>query len=136
MNEKLDHEIDLVIGSGLTRRDTIKLWWHQVRQAAEDEIRRYASESHSNIFAEIETQRIMLKQMLTALNIDSMPKDAVGWMRFDRDIKLITTDWTQLPDVQANMDAETRQRWQRYRQALRDVPQVWQDKHVLEWPEF
>jgi hypothetical protein len=41
-------------------------------------------------------------------------------LRFERDRMLVDSDWTQLPDAPIS-DAE-RERWQEYRQALRDMP--------------
>tara|TARA_B100000902_G_C27139523_1_gene827859 strand:- start:79 stop:450 length:372 start_codon:yes stop_codon:yes gene_type:complete len=39
-------------------------------------------------------------------------------LREERDAKLLSTDWTQNPDV----PTETKTKWQTYRQALRDLP--------------
>ncbi len=51
-------------------------------------------------------------------------------MRFERDMLLSTTDWTQLSDVpQAIKD-----KYATYRQALRDVPQQSGFPQNIVWP--
>lgn len=51
-------------------------------------------------------------------------------MRFERDMLLSTTDWTQLSDVpQAIKD-----KYAAYRQALRDVPQQPGFPDNIQWP--
>lgn len=51
-------------------------------------------------------------------------------MRFERDMLLSTTDWTQLSDVpQAIKD-----KYVAYRQALRDVPQQPGFPDNIQWP--
>lgn len=55
----------------------------------------------------------------------------VAWtrLRADRDARLLACDWTQLGDVP---DA-TREAWQPYRQALRDMTDT-ADPFAPEWP--
>lgn len=55
---------------------------------------------------------------------------AVFLARLERDRLLKVSDWTQLPDI----PEATRSKWQRYRQALRDVPaQPGFPEHIA-WP--
>lgn len=60
-----------------------------------------------------------------------MLDDAAAWMRLraERDARLAACDWTQLPDV----SAEIRESWRAYRQALRDMPET-ADPFAPEWP--
>ena len=51
--------------------------------------------------------------------------------RFQRDVLLQQSDWTQLPDVpQAVKD-----KWAVYRQALRDIPQQEGFPRNIQWPQ-
>ena len=51
-------------------------------------------------------------------------------VRADRDFRLQTCDWTQLPDVSETV----RTQWQAYRQALRDVPEQSGFPDSVAWP--
>ena len=51
-------------------------------------------------------------------------------IRAERDRRIAATDWTQLPDVP---DA-IKSKWQGYRQALRDIPQVFTEPASVVWP--
>jgi hypothetical protein len=44
---------------------------------------------------------------------------ATAFLRFYRDIRLSSSDWTQLPD--SPLSAEKKQEWATYRQQLRDL---------------
>lgn len=50
-----------------------------------------------------------------------------------RDQLLIQSDWTQLPDAILNIAEKTA--WQNYRQALRDIPQDFENPEDVVWPE-
>lgn len=54
---------------------------------------------------------------------------ALARLRAARDAKLLECDWTQLADI----PPETREAWQPYRQALRDMPET-ADPFDPEWP--
>ena len=51
-------------------------------------------------------------------------------VRYERDLRLKKTDWTQAPDV----PAATRDVWTAYRQELRDVPQQEGFPYAYTWP--
>lgn len=51
-------------------------------------------------------------------------------MRYVRDIKLVESDWTQMPDI----SAERKSLWATYRQALRDVPAQTGFPWNVQWP--
>ena len=60
-------------------------------------------------------------------------------LRIERNKRLASCDWTQLIDVQASFDQETKQKWAVYRQALRDLPEVCLSNNFfsfsdLDWP--
>lgn len=52
-------------------------------------------------------------------------------LRFTRDGKLDTSDWTQMPDY----NGSDKTAWATYRQALRDVPQQETFPTTVTWPE-
>jgi len=66
-------------------------------------------------------------------------------LRQQRDILLAQSDWTQLPDVVAGHagDSSWQTLWQAYRQALRNLPQVYDstypqvtDAGQISWPDM
>ena len=61
--------------------------------------------------------------------LEAYKPDMWGEIREKRDDLLLETDWTQNPDVP---DA-TKEKWQTYRQALRDVPSQ-SDPYNIAWP--
>lgn len=48
---------------------------------------------------------------------------------------LDSSDWTQLPDVQKNLDDEDKQLWIEYRQALRDITKQPGWPLNIDWPK-
>lgn len=50
-----------------------------------------------------------------------------------RDYLLLKVDWTQMPD--SPLTAEQKAAWAEYRQALRDIPNVYDDPDDVVWPE-
>ena len=61
--------------------------------------------------------------------------EAMTALRDERDRRLTSCDWTQLPDVP--LSAESVQRWRTYRQALRDTPESVQAQGwggAVNWP--
>ena len=54
--------------------------------------------------------------------------------RAERDKLLAETDWTQVLD--APIDAETREAYRAYRQALRDIPEQEGFPAAITWPEL
>lgn len=60
-------------------------------------------------------------------------------LRTRRNEKLQESDWTQLAD--SPLSEEQKQRWRDYRQALRDLPSLYQDDQTVNienivWPDF
>lgn len=61
------------------------------------------------------------------------PEDILNNIRISRDLILASSDWTQLPDAQVDKQA-----WADYRQALRDLPNQYQnvtDLSDVVWPQ-
>jgi hypothetical protein len=60
---------------------------------------------------------------------------ALTWddIRTQRNTLMAACDWTQLPD--AVLTFTERQLWQDYRQALRDIPQIYATPDAVIWPE-
>ncbi|MCG7551576.1 tail fiber assembly protein [Pseudoalteromonas sp. Of7M-16] len=54
-------------------------------------------------------------------------------IRDERDRKIASSDWTQMPD--APLDDVKKSEFTAYRQALRDVPQKFSDPDAVTWPE-
>lgn len=52
-----------------------------------------------------------------------------------REMALISSDWTQLPDVQEQMTEEDRQWWKTFRQELRDLPAQPGFPEKINWPQ-
>lgn len=48
---------------------------------------------------------------------------------------LLSSDWTQLPDVQEVMDEEDKRRWKEFRQALRDITKQPGWPENVDWPK-
>ena len=55
--------------------------------------------------------------------------DYWGGLRAARDYKLLTCDWTQLPN--APITEQQKQSWENYRQELRDLPETITDPKPL-----
>lgn len=56
-----------------------------------------------------------------------------GEIRVLRDQLISETDWTQASD--APLTAEKKSEFTAYRQALRDIPQIYSDPDAVVWPE-
>jgi 2-succinyl-5-enolpyruvyl-6-hydroxy-3-cyclohexene-1-carboxylate synthase len=64
-------------------------------------------------------------------------------LRQERKIRLQETDWTQTLDMQIVKGEEWRQSWAQHRQALRDLPQLYEqdqykdmiDLNAVDWPQ-
>ncbi|WP_119461878.1 tail fiber assembly protein [Rhodospirillaceae bacterium SYSU D60014] len=66
------------------------------------------------------------------LEVCDPPVHVPTWeqIRAKRDHLLRQSDWTQVPDAPVDKEA-----WATYRQALRDVPQTYDDAALVVWPE-
>ncbi len=64
------------------------------------------------------------------------PTKIVTWdeIRQRRDELLCDTDWTQLSDCQ--LSEEEKEQYRIYRQALRDLPQQYENPNEVVWPEM
>ncbi|MCP5019728.1 MAG: hypothetical protein GY938_31245 [Ketobacter sp.] len=56
-----------------------------------------------------------------------------GVIRYQRDQLMQSTDWTQIPD--ASLSNEKKTEFTVYRQALRDIPQTYDNPDDVVWPE-
>ncbi|AUW07606.1 hypothetical protein C1N51_28660 (plasmid) [Vibrio campbellii] len=54
-------------------------------------------------------------------------------IRQRRDVLMTQTDWTQIPD--APLSPEKKEEFAAYRQALRDIPQVYNNPDDVIWPQ-
>ena len=60
-------------------------------------------------------------------------------LRKKRNELLVSSDWSQLQDVQNKFDEHTKNKWIVYRQALRDIVQVYSENEIIDinqvnWP--
>jgi hypothetical protein len=65
----------------------------------------------------------------------------VEQLRNKRNELLVSSDWTQLQDVQNLFDETTKNKWVVYRQALRDIIQVYSENEItninqVNWPSL
>lgn len=69
-------------------------------------------------------------------NAQELTKVSRRWavIRQKRNELLKNCDWTQLAD--ATLSEEKKQTWLTYRQALRDLPQSYDDPEKVVWPEL
>ena len=81
--------------------------------------------------------REIYEQIVAVHSADIVPMPKEGkdeWhaaqVRYERDLRLKKTDWTQAPDV----PAATRDVWTAYRQELRDIPQQEGFPYTYTWP--
>lgn len=56
-----------------------------------------------------------------------------GHVKSERDGLLDASDWTQMPD--SPLSDEVKLAWAEYRQALRDIPGLYDDPDAVVWPE-
>lgn len=61
-------------------------------------------------------------------------EEALKTLRAIRDAKLLESDWTQLPDALASMSQEKQKQWKEYRQALRDITELYTSPKKVVWP--
>lgn len=63
-------------------------------------------------------------------------REAQAWasLRAERNRRLAETDWIMLPDAPVPLGT-TREQWEAYRRALRDVPQQPGAPYDVTWPE-
>ena len=87
---------------------------HLVEQLSDAELAAQAAEQHHRIMADL---------------------------RDLRNQKLVQSDWSQLADIQAKFDTETKQKWLDYRQSLRDLPASYETSDIsrldqIIWPSL
>lgn len=68
--------------------------------------------------------------MIIAINPNVDFETAEQIMRKERNRLLQESDWTQLDDAPVDKNA-----WAIYRQALRDLPTIWQPGSIVEFPD-
>ena len=67
------------------------------------------------------------------VDLDALKVELQERLRVTRNAKLSASDWTQLADV----SSENKDKWKEYRQALRDLPEQYQEATSFEdiiWP--
>lgn len=80
-----------------------------------------------------------LDYILSLVDKTHYDRNAIYYAKVDayatRHQLLSTSDWTQLPDVQNNLDVEDKQLWIEYRQALRDITEQPGWPLNIDWPK-
>jgi|LakMenE01Jun11ns_1017448.scaffolds.fasta_scaffold9959625_10 hypothetical protein len=61
-------------------------------------------------------------------------KDILNDIRAKRDALLSESDKAIVSDLWSDMDEHTRESWKKYRQSLRDIPQLYTSTHDVDWP--
>jgi hypothetical protein len=80
------------------------------------------------------TQKLIM-QLFRELAINPVPENSrIAYMRHIRDLLIGLTDWTQVADSPLTQDKK--QLWAIYRQALRDLPSVWDGNTAIPWPNM
>ena len=77
-----------------------------------------------------EVQITKLGETIESLNLQKIKPITAETVRAERDGKLMTSDWTQLPDVPQTI----RDKYTTYRQALRDIPLQTGFPQEILWP--
>jgi hypothetical protein len=133
-----------VSGLNLAENDTDFLrslgWVRVVKQPETYDAMRFwvSSVSHAIVNDEvIETQQ--LSEVVPVQNGRLPFHDAslIGLRQYRNEL-LQASDWTQLPDVQNILGVTEKELWAQYRQALRDLPNLYQqhgDMGLLTWPQ-
>lgn len=85
----------------------------------------------------LSTPVIVNKDPSEIVTYEKLKTDFMNRLRYDRNVKLSSCDWTQLKDVPLNEQDQVA--WSAYRQALRDLPQQYEMNTVVsldqvEWP--
>ena len=61
---------------------------------------------------------------------DERKNSEIGELRFERDLLLQQSDWTQSRDITLSNDAD----WKTYRQELRDITKDYKSLNDVKWP--
>ena len=61
-------------------------------------------------------------------------KDILNDVRAKRDALLFESDKAIVSDLWSDMDEPTRESWKKYRQSLRDIPQLYPSTPDVDWP--
>ena len=77
------------------------------------------------------TQPKPTKEDLDALEPEVHQEIRWELIKRHRNALLFESDWTQLPDIPKT----TREKWQKYRQELRELPNFFDDPDFIVWPE-
>jgi hypothetical protein len=113
--------------------------WYPVVEQHQD----YDKTTHKSVgfLYSFENDRIIETLNLEELNFQQEKQKFLIMLRDERNRRLASCDWTQTVDYQNVLDNETKNRWLSYRQALRDLPQQYEQNNIIDffeiiWPEF
>ena len=103
--------------------------WLKVKDISDSINHMFYEKYDSDVFSfKIIGEIVYIKYQKTTL-----PKeDFIHRLREDRNKILASTDWTQLPDIK--LPECDRERYLKYRQALRDLPNKYSISCQIEWP--
>ena len=119
--------------------------WYSVTKQHEsyDESTHYVSEYNYEIRENDVLETIILteKEPEPIEEFSTLKYKLIEELRKKRNELLISSDWTQLQDVQNLFDEITKNKWIVYRQALRDIVQVYSENEVVDiaqvnWPSL
>lgn len=118
-----------------------RLGWYPIIQAEvafDSNTQKIASFSYTiqsdNVLS---TPVIVNKDASEIITFEQLKLEFMNRLRYDRNAKLSACDWTQLKDVTLTEEEQTE--WANYRQALRDLPQQYENNNVVSldqviWP--
>jgi hypothetical protein len=84
----------------------------------------------------VEEDRVLLihrARDMTAQEIADRDASHMGYLRAERDQKLIDSDWTQAPDYPVPLTDAKKAEWTTYRQSLRNLPAT---VDISLWPDI
>ena len=119
--------------------------WYSVTKQHEsyDESTHYVSEYNYEIRENDVLETIILteKEPEPIEEFSTLKYKLIEELRKKRNELLISSDWTQLQVVQNLLDESTKNKWIVYRQALRDIVQVYSENEVVNiaqvnWPSL
>ena len=119
--------------------------WYSVTKQHEsyDESTHYVSEYNYEIRENDVLETIILteKEPEPIEEFSTLKYKLIEELRKKRNELLISSDWTQLQDVQNLLDESTKNKWIVYRQDLRDIVQVYSENEVVNiaqvnWPSL
>jgi hypothetical protein len=119
-------------------------WYPVTKQYQDFDTSRYSVDGYEHNFSNnivIETYILKEKENNTEMLFEDKKVIFLQKLREERNKLLQESDWSQFPDVQNLFDEQTKEKWLKYRQELRDLPEIYSENQVVDlinvfWPEL